>query len=41
MRIDVDLCGHLLVMRRREELLRGMIGCAAVSDEFLECLFIP
>ncbi|OJA18986.1 hypothetical protein AZE42_00374 [Rhizopogon vesiculosus] len=28
MRIDVDLCGQLLVMRRREELLRGMIGCA-------------
>jgi hypothetical protein len=40
MRIDVDLCGHLLVMRRREELLRGMISCAAVSDGSFGCLFI-
>lgn len=40
MRIDVDLCGHLLIMHRREELLRDMIGCAAVSDEPLNsCSF--
>ncbi|KAG2156080.1 hypothetical protein DEU56DRAFT_765463 [Suillus clintonianus] len=27
MRIDVDLCGHLLVMHRREEHLTCMLGC--------------
>jgi hypothetical protein len=35
MRIDVDLCGQLLVMRRREEHLRNVVGCLQV------CLFPP
>ncbi|KAG0709652.1 hypothetical protein DFH29DRAFT_885189 [Suillus ampliporus] len=27
MRIDVDLCGQLMVMRRREDHLKGVLGC--------------
>lgn len=31
MRIDVDLCGHLLVMHRREEHLKCMLACLEVG----------
>jgi hypothetical protein len=31
MRIDVELCGQLLVMRRRERHLENVVACLEVS----------
>ncbi|EIN10634.1 hypothetical protein PUNSTDRAFT_84841 [Punctularia strigosozonata HHB-11173 SS5] len=35
MRIDVELCGQLLVMRRREEHLRNVVGCLQILTKRL------
>jgi hypothetical protein len=41
LRIDVDLCGHLLVMHRREEHLKCMHACLEVSVCVHEFLRMP
>ncbi|KAH9482681.1 Protein STB2 [Psilocybe cubensis] len=35
MKIDVDICGHLLIIRRREEHLRNVITCARLVTQSL------
>lgn len=41
MRIDVELCGQIFVMRRREEHLRGVVQCLEVRQfyKFMDVFF--
>jgi hypothetical protein len=40
MRIDVELCGQLIIMRRREEHLGNLVTCLEVSFIIVSSLYV-